>query len=517
MARRLTFVFLFFFLVLTGYTQELILIKYHTPGELNLITQCKGLVVHYQGPDFLVASHSDPVSFNYQVIDANPWINGTSYMMAWLPFKDKEQYVSNLQHSGTVLFADGEKAFIKYSQEESDDFYPGVHGGLVKICKDSRWIIHHERSPQYEIDTFPEIFTYINEVDTVSVDSTIQHLQDYGTRKCKTPQAVQAQNWLKDKYVALGFPVEIQPVTQPSGSSGNVIATQIGKVYPEEYVVLGAHYDSYTYYGNAPGADDNASGTAGVLEVARILSQYEFERTIIYCAFSAEEYGLFGSEEYAKRCEQQGMNILGYFNMDMISYQKPGTEIHSDLIAPNSAEVLVDFYTGVAPIYIPEFPIYHLTGLTGGDSDHTSFNEHGYMGIFPFEDEPDYSPYIHTSGDTIGPSVNCYALARKLIQSGLASVVSLARPYYDPSGVSENNVSTVEIKVLSGFPGTQLQISSTSHYPLQCQVINMSGKTVLSHSFEKQMRMDLTGFAQGLYVVSITGDGVMANKKVMVR
>jgi Zn-dependent M28 family amino/carboxypeptidase len=147
-----------------------------------------------------------------------------------------------------------------------------------------------------------------------------------------------------------------------------VIATLTGQVFPDEYVVLGGHYDSWSSSFRSPGADDNASGTSGVLEVARILSKYKFKRSIIFCAFSAEEYGLAGSDAFVGRCQSQGMNLLGYINMDMIGYHEAGTTLHSDMLNPPGAQSLADFYIDVAAIYLPDF-IIEEGAPDGGDSD----------------------------------------------------------------------------------------------------------------------------------------------------
>jgi len=260
----------------------------------------------------------------------------------------------------------------------------------------------------------------------------VQHLENYGTRNAYTSQSVEAQNWIKQEFENLGLSVELQDFTMPSGSaSDNVIATLTGTKYPEEYVVCGGHYDSYSNGGAAPGADDNASGTAGVMEIARILSQYTFDRTIIFCAFSGEEYGLYGSAAYAQAAAQQGMDIHGFFNLDMIGYLQNGSYIHTDLIYPPSAQELADFYTEVAGVYLPDFSI-EPGMLSGGDSDHTSFNNNGYMGIFPFEDSENYSPYIHSSNDLVGPSYTNEDQAKVFTQASLASIVTMANRLNPP-------------------------------------------------------------------------------------
>ncbi len=132
--------------------------------------------------------------------------------------------------------------------------------------------------------------------------------------------------------------------------------------------------------------------------------------------------------------KSQGMDILAYFNIDMCGYRHPGDPIHTDIIAPTSAQPLVDFYTDVCALYLPGF-IVGPGSLSGGDSDHTSFNNNGYMGIFPFEDSQNYSPYIHTSNDVIGLSVNSLEMAMTFTQAAIANVASMANYVAPPDNL----------------------------------------------------------------------------------
>jgi len=371
---------------------------------------------------------------------------------------------------------------------------------------------------RYEVDTIPLVYDLIGQVDTGQFMPVVRQLSSYTTRKCTTQQAIMAQNWLKDQFDSLGIQVELQdfPLYGGGSSSDNVIATLPGYVHPDEYVVVGGHYDSYTYSGLAPGADDNASGTSGVMELARILKNYSFERSIVFCAFSAEELGLIGSEYYATKAKQSGMNILGYFNFDMIGYLNPGDEIHTDMIAPSSAQELVDFYTNVAAVYLPDFSVEEAEPI-GGDSDHTSFNNHGYMGIFPFEDTPNYSPYIHTPNDVIGLSFNSPEMAKKFIQANLASVATLAVPYDSTVSIPPTREITHNIVLFPNPVRDLVSISNDKGEPMLVSINNISGQTLLKMNVNGQKTIDLSSLKPGLYCIVCTGDDFTETLKMVKR
>lgn len=371
---------------------------------------------------------------------------------------------------------------------------------------------------RYEVDTIPLVYDLIGQVDTGQFMPVVRHLSSYTTRKCTTQQAIMAQNWLKDQFDSLGLPVELQdfPLYGGGSSSDNVIATLTGYVHPDEYVVVGGHYDSYTYSGLAPGADDNASGTSGVMELARILKNYAFERSIVFCAFSAEELGLIGSEYYATQAKASNMNILGYFNFDMIGYLNPGDEIHTDMIAPSSAQELVDFYTNVAAIYLPDFSVEEAEPI-GGDSDHTSFNNHGYMGIFPFEDTPNYSPYIHTPNDVIGLSFNSPEMAKKFIQANLASVATLAVPYDSTVGIRPTREIAHNIIIFPNPVRDLVSISNDDGEPMLVSISNIAGQILLKMRVNGQTTLDLSSLKPGLYCIVCTGEGFTKTLKMVKR
>ena len=103
----------------------------------------------------------------------------------------------------------------------------------------------------------------------------------------------------------------------------NVVAILRGTKYPNKHVIMSGDIDSRASNGSdgvtdAPGANDNASGMAGTIEAARILSKYKFESSLVFAGLSGEEQGLFGGKHMAKKAKEDGWEIIGVLNNDMI-------------------------------------------------------------------------------------------------------------------------------------------------------------------------------------------------------
>ena len=130
----------------------------------------------------------------------------------------------------------------------------------------------------------------------------------------------------------------------------------------------------------------------------------------------------------------------------MNGYLNPGDQIHIDCIYPNSVEPIGTYYMNVGEVYYPELPIRHVN-FNEGDSDHTSFNNHGYMGIYPFEDYEHYSPYIHTPNDLIGNSVNSFAMSQQYCQMNIACLAEIANPMGEAPQVYCNPVTNFYVEL----------------------------------------------------------------------
>lgn len=213
----------------------------------------------------------------------------------------------------------------------------------------------------------------------------------------------------------------------------NVVATIPGGVLPNYQYLITAHFDDIspspqTY---APGADDNASGTASVLEAASIMKDYQFVYTVKFVCFTAEEQGLIGSHFYAKKAKSRGDNIKGVLNFDMIAYDS-NHDGHMQVNTDSNSLSLANLFIGILSDYGFGFTP-RMVIRTGYDySDHASFWEFNYKAILGIEDDYDFNAYYHTTGDRISAFDTTYF--RKFCQAGLASLATLAGPYFDVRG-----------------------------------------------------------------------------------
>ncbi|HEU4339815.1 MAG TPA: M20/M25/M40 family metallo-hydrolase [Planctomycetota bacterium] len=258
--------------------------------------------------------------------------------------------------------------------------------------------------------------------------STVEKLVSFGTRNSISTKGVgKAAAWLRGEFERIPrLEVSYHEFTDPSprlkrgGESvpqRNVIARLRGKTRPDEVIVFGAHYDSLNLGERdnpdviAPGANDNATGTAGVLEAARILSQTEHDRTIIFACFTAEEQGLIGAFHFAKSLKESETKVVCMLNNDIIGGAKDddGKPLNDNSLRCYSAppqESDSRRFARLAKLVverrIPDFKVLIQETIDrprrGGD--HQSFNKHGFTAI-RFIEAVETDKLHHTAGDVI--------------------------------------------------------------------------------------------------------------------
>ena len=169
-----------------------------------------------------------------------------------------------------------------------------------------------------------------DDVRRVVADASVERIYgyektlfDFDSKYVTQPGNELAASYLFDTYKSFGYAPEYQPFqyrargTNQTGPTANVIAVLKGTVNPELVYVVSSHYDSVAV---GPGADDDSSGTAALLETARLLAGHPQPATIVFASFTGEEAGLLGSREFVRRAVADKLNIVGALNNDMVGW-----------------------------------------------------------------------------------------------------------------------------------------------------------------------------------------------------
>ncbi|MFT4522640.1 MAG: hypothetical protein ACI8ZN_001590 [Bacteroidia bacterium] len=227
-----------------------------------------------------------------------------------------------------------------------------------------------------------------------------------------------AADYLADRLQALGLQVEVLNYRK---TGRNIVGTITGKTNPDSIYIICAHYDAVADYC----ADDNASGSATVLEAARIMNKYCFNNTIKFIFFDEEELGLIGSKYYADTAFVHGDKIVGVLNMDMLGYDGDSNrvfDIHTNNLLENQRLKDTVLYV-LDTLNIDLVPNVINPGTTR--SDHASFWKRGYAAVFCGESfiGGDPNPNYHTAKDRIALFDLSYF--HKLAQLAIGTVVEL--------------------------------------------------------------------------------------------
>ncbi len=214
-------------------------------------------------------------------------------------------------------------------------------------------------SPCTATDFDPRIGSVVQDISAESLLVHVDALVSFGTRRADQPGGKRAQDYIKSFFDWLALD-EVYLDDFDSGAD-NVVGVLLGKRYPDRVHVLGAHYDSINRKGPlapAPGADDNASGTAALLECARAVCALDErpDETIFFVAFAAEELGLVGSRAFVAEMRADDIDTRDMICLDVIGYLKPGTEADlsvSSTVSSPAVTALTATLREVAEVYLP--------------------------------------------------------------------------------------------------------------------------------------------------------------------
>ncbi|MBU2525492.1 MAG: M28 family metallopeptidase [Bacteroidetes bacterium] len=289
------------------------------------------------------------------------------------------------------------------------------------------------------------IYDIIQSVSAERIENDIRTLANFGTRNTfsdtvsETRGIGAARRWIKSEFEKISkscnncLDVFYQKdfVTKSDGNRVpkdawvvNVVAIQRGTKYPNRYIIMSGDIDSRAsntmdFETDAPGANDNASGMAGAIEAARVLSKYKFESSVVYVGLSGEEQGLFGGKGLAEYAQKNNWDIIGVFNNDMIGniegvdgvIDNRTFRIFSEPVPPTETErqrnarrfsggevdgisrQLARYVHKTTQNYMPEMNpmmVYRLDRF-GRGGHHRPFNDLGFAGIRIMEAHENYN------------------------------------------------------------------------------------------------------------------------------
>lgn len=338
----------------------------------------------------------------------------------------------------------------------------------------------------------------IANVSDSSITGYVQGLQDFVTRYYNRPNKDSVFSWVRHRFLEAGVSdVQLDSFQYNGVWQANVVATLPGTLYPDREIIIGGHLDSYSSNLNqAPGADDNATGTAAALEMARVLKlvNYQPAFTLRFIGFAAEELGLRGSASYALRARQANRDIAVMMNYDMIGNRtqtQPDRDVY--IVWYVGSEAFSTLHGAVCRAYTTLTPVLTTSYRTGSDS--YSFYQQNYKTVFLIE--RDFSPYYHSPNDLIQYLDIPYA--NEIIKSGLAMLLTLDQAPPSLTGVSVRDRGT----------GTSLQVSwdsVTVHDWYRYKVYVGTSPGVYENVFEQTARSRiLTGLTEGTtYYVGVS-------------
>ena len=329
-------------------------------------------------------------------------------------------------------------------------------------------------------DPDPTIRKIVGEVSQEKIAAIMKRLGAFETRgnftdPTQTERGIgAARRWIYDQFRSYSPRLEVSFDPYKVKKQGtrirrdvevvNVVAVLPGTTQAEKRVVVSGHYDSLNIVRKpgapapgsnegggdaaddvidfeksvdapAPGVTDDASGTALVLELARVMSQYKFEKTIVFVTFAAEELGLIGSRLYADKAKSRGEQIEAVLNNDIVGSEVAGdgraesrmVRVFSDEPADSPSRELARYIRAAAQSYVPGFAadLIFREDRFSRDGDHTPFSLDGYAAV-RFTSVEENLEIQHTAKDTFDKSSPSYTTNVARVNAAAAASLALA-------------------------------------------------------------------------------------------
>jgi len=280
----------------------------------------------------------------------------------------------------------------------------------------------------------------------VSVESLKRHVENIHFDRSPYegyPKLEQAAQYIKEEFLKVGLDVKEDRFQWEGKTHKNIVAEKKGRASPERVFILGAHYDTVP---GSPGADDNASAVAVLLEIARHIQAIPLEGTVRLIAFSLEEYNFIGSAHYVERLKEGKEEILGMISLEMVGFTGSRQDYPSYLdpkyypnvgdfiaiVGNERSQKLLEKVCQSFKTHVPQLPLEFLVVPGNGErmeevrlSDHSIFWDEGFAALLVTDTSFLRNPNYHLPSDRI-ETLN-FEFMRRVAIGAYYSVVELAK------------------------------------------------------------------------------------------
>jgi Peptidase family M28 len=292
--------------------------------------------------------------------------------------------------------------------------------GLMPLAENQ--VVFEERKPAAMRAPAAFVQNLVNKVMRTHLEANLTKLASFATRHSTSKEFGKAVTWARKQLDEMNYKVRLQQVKVNGKASRNIIAEREGQGGgSRKIVVVTAHLDSINLQGGplapAPGADDNGSGSAGLLEIARVFHDHDSRHTLRLILFGGEEQGLFGSKRYVTSLagwERAG--ILAVVNMDMIGSLNSPTRSVLLEGAPLSQNVI----DGLSQAAAAHTQLIVESSLNPFASDHVPFIKAGIPAVLTIEGADNTNSSIHSGEDTLDKID--YDMALEILRMNVAFV-----------------------------------------------------------------------------------------------
>ena len=296
----------------------------------------------------------------------------------------------------------------------------------------SLWLVRDERTPSM--------------MDVISIENLKAHVRNIHFDRNPYDRSLeleQAAQYIRREFLKIGLEVKEDLFHWEGRTYRNISAEKRGTTSPDKVLILGAHYDTVP---GSPGADDNSSAIAVLLEVARNIQKVSLGSTLKLVAFALEECGYAGSIHYAERAREGGEKILGMISLEMVGFTGPSQDYPPYLdpkyypnvgdfiviIGNERSKELLETVRRSFKTCIPQLPSEFLLVPGNGEgleesrlSDHSPFWDQGFSALMVTDTAFLRNPNYHLPSDTI--ETLDFEFMKKVAVGIYYSIVELAR------------------------------------------------------------------------------------------